>query len=63
MTNDETINLKLPAALKVRFRAALDKRMQSQAAVLRRAIEQYCEEADRMGIPKNINKNTNGKAK
>jgi predicted DNA-binding protein len=54
MTNDETINLKLPSALKVRFRAALDKRMQSQAAVLRRAIEQYCEEADRMGTPKNI---------
>jgi hypothetical protein len=54
MTNDETINLKLPSALKVRFRAALDKRMQSQAAVLRRAIEGYCEEADRMGTPKRI---------
>ena len=47
--NDESINLKLPKALKERFNRALNKRLQTRAKVLRRAIEEYCEEADRMG--------------
>jgi metal-responsive CopG/Arc/MetJ family transcriptional regulator len=52
--NDDYINLKLPKALKERFNRALNKRLQTRARVLRRAIEEYCDETDRMGTPKRI---------
>ena len=47
--NDDYINLKLPKALKERFNRALHKRLQTRAKVLRRAIEEYCEEVERTG--------------
>jgi metal-responsive CopG/Arc/MetJ family transcriptional regulator len=47
--NDDSIHVKLPKELKDRFTRALHKRLQTRAKVLRRAIEEYCDEADRMG--------------
>jgi hypothetical protein len=62
MNKTSRVSTNITPALKERFARATRKRLQTQAAVIERFIEGYCEEADRMGTPKNINQNTNGKA-